>query len=78
MKIFGERLIFLSEVKILFVRSGSKAPKSIPLGFSCSFLTDNFIMFDFDILDSKTLLGESGFYLYKTNGWPTLSSRPAI
>ena len=24
-------------------------------------------MFDFDILDSKTLLGESGFYLYKTN-----------
>jgi len=24
-------------------------------------------MFDFDILDSKTLLGESGFYLHKTN-----------
>ena len=24
-------------------------------------------MFDFDILDSKTLLGESGFYLQKTN-----------
>jgi sugar lactone lactonase YvrE len=24
-------------------------------------------MFDFDILDSKTLLGESGFYLFKTN-----------
>ena len=24
-------------------------------------------MFDFDILDSKTLLGESSFYLYKTN-----------
>ena len=24
-------------------------------------------MFDFDILDSKTLLGESGFYLYRTN-----------
>ena len=24
-------------------------------------------MFDFDILDSKTLLGESGFHLYKTN-----------
>ena len=24
-------------------------------------------MFDFDILDSKTLLGESGFYLHRTN-----------
>ena len=24
-------------------------------------------MFDFDILDSKTLLGESGFYLHNTN-----------
>ena len=24
-------------------------------------------MFDFDILDSKTLLGESGFYLNRTN-----------
>ena len=24
-------------------------------------------MFDFDILDCKTLLGESGFYLQKTN-----------
>ena len=24
-------------------------------------------MFDFDILDSKTLLGESGFYLDRTN-----------
>jgi len=24
-------------------------------------------MFDFDILESNTLLGESGFYLHKTN-----------